>query len=147
MKKEDKENCIFCKIIKGKSTVSIVYEDDKVIVFPPLRPVNKGHLLIVPKVHIPYLADLNVDLAMYMMKITKMIVAGIKKSKYKSEGINSFLADGEASGQEVFHIHLHAYPRFYNDGFGFKYDLTKHFVKPERTELDEIAQEIKNNIE
>ena len=49
MAKEDKEHCIFCKIIAGKSPVSIVYEDDRVIVFPPLQPVNKGHLLVIPK--------------------------------------------------------------------------------------------------
>ncbi len=38
--KEDKSKCIFCKIIQGKSPVSIVYEDDKILIFPPLQPVK-----------------------------------------------------------------------------------------------------------
>ena len=129
MAKEDKEHCIFCKIIAGKSPVSIVYEDDRVIVFPPLQPVNKGHLLVIPKKHAPYLADIDEKTAMYVMKIAKKIAAGIRKSKFKSEGVNSFLADGEAAHQEVFHLHLHVYPRYAGHDFDFKYDLENTLLK------------------
>lgn len=146
MIKEDKKNCIFCKIIAGKAPVSIVYEDEKVLVFPPLQPVNKGHLLIIPKKHAPYFADLDENAAIHIMKVAKKFAAAIRKSKFKSDGINLFLADGEAAHQEVFHFHLHVYPRFLGDGFGFKYDLKKHFVEMKRPELDEVAQEIKRYI-
>jgi hypothetical protein len=57
-----------------------------------------------------------------------------------------FIADGEAAGQEVFHFHLHVYPRFQGDGFGFKYDKAKHFITPARSELDEIAWEIRSKL-
>ena len=141
--KENKSNCIFCKIIKGKSPVSIVYEDDKVLVFPPLKPVNAGHILIVPKKHTPYLADLDEKTTLHIIKIARKISAAIRKSKYKCEGINWFLADGEAAHQEVFHSHFHVYPRFKRDGFGFKYDKKKNFVHMKRSELDKIVKEIK----
>lgn len=144
MNKEDKENCIFCKIIAGEAPASIVYEDEKVLVFPPLQPVNEGHLLIIPKKHAPYFADLDEDTAMHIMKIAKKLTAAIRKSKYKSDGVNLFLADGEAAHQEVFHFHLHVYPRFFGDDFGFKFDREKHFVKMERSKLDDISKEIKN---
>ena len=83
---------------------------------------------------------------MYVMKIAKKIAAGIRKSKFKSEGVNLFLADGEAAHQEVFHLHLHVYPRYAGDDFDFKYDLEKHFVKMQRSELDEVAKEIKDHL-
>jgi histidine triad (HIT) family protein len=78
-----------------------------------------------------------------ILKVAKKVAAAIRKSKYKSEGINLFLADGEAAGQEVFHLHLHVYPRYTGDGFGFKYDKSKHFVKQARSVLDEVATEVK----
>jgi histidine triad (HIT) family protein len=61
MVKEDKQHCVFCKIIAGTESVSLVYEDDRVMVFPPLQPVNPGHLLIIPKKNVPYFADLDED--------------------------------------------------------------------------------------
>ena len=146
MAKEDKEHCIFCKIIAREAPASIIYEDDKVLVFPPLQPVNEGHLLVIPKKHAPYLADLDEETTMYVMKIAKKMARAIRKSKYKSEGINLFLADGEAAHQEVFHLHLHVYPRFTGDDFGFKYDSQKHFVEMQRTELDKVAEEIKAHL-
>lgn len=140
------EECIFCKIIAGEAEASLVYEDDLVMVFPPLHPVNKGHLLIIPKKHAAYLADIDEGTAVHVMKVARKIAAAIRKSDYRCEGINLFLADGEAAEQEVFHFHLHVYPRFKGDGFGFKYDKEKHFLEMARPELDGIAEEIKKRL-
>jgi histidine triad (HIT) family protein len=144
--KEDKSKCIFCKIIAGKAPASIVYEDDKVLVFPVLKPVNKGHLIIVPKKHAPYLADLDEKTTLHVVKIARKLAAAIRKSKYKCDGINLFLADGEAAEQEIFHFHLHVYPRYRGDGFGFKYNKAKNFLNADRKELDEVAKEIKKRL-
>jgi histidine triad (HIT) family protein len=142
--KEDKENCVFCEIIEGKSPVSIVYEDDKIIVFPTTEPVNASHMLIVPKVHAPYLADLDEETTLHVVKIARKVSEAIRLSKYACEGINWFLADGEAAEQEVFHFHFHVYPRYKDDGFGFKYDKSKNFIRVSRKELDRVANDIKN---
>lgn len=142
--KEDKENCIFCQIIEGKSPVSIVYEDEKIIVFPTTEPVNTAHMLIVPKMHAPYLADMDEETTLHVIKFAGKVSEATRRSEYKCEGINWFLADGEAAEQEVFHFHFHVYPRFAGDGFGFKYDKTKNFIKMNRQNLDRVANEIKN---
>jgi len=142
--KEDQDKCIFCKIIEGKSPVSIVYEDETVLVFPPLQPVNAGHMLIIPKKHVPYLADLDEKTNLHVIKIARNIAAAIRKSDYKCEGINWFLADGEAAHQDVFHYHLHVYPRFKGDGFDFKWDKDKNFILMDRDQLDIVAQDIKH---
>ncbi len=144
--KEAKENCVFCKILAGKLPVSMIYEDEKVVVFVDLEPVNEGHLLIVPKYHAPYMKDVDTDTLMHMMKIAQQMNAALRKSEFKCEGVNLFLADGEAAHQSVFHSHLHVYPRFVGDGFGFKYDKSKHFVTAPRGRMDEIAAIIKKHL-
>ncbi len=53
------DNCIFCKIAAGKIPSKIVYEDDDVIVFHDINPAAPVHVLIVPREHIPTLADAN----------------------------------------------------------------------------------------
>jgi histidine triad (HIT) family protein len=63
----------------------------------------------------------------------------------KCEGVNFFLADGEAAGQEVFHVHLHVFPRYSGDGFGLKLPADYH-ERPLREELNEIAQRIRLNL-
>jgi histidine triad (HIT) family protein len=142
--KEDPSNCIFCEFFAGRSPVSMIWEDDRVAVFVPFKPVNRGHALVVPKVHAPYLADLDGDLAAHIMGIAQRTSAAIRASDLKCEGINLFLADGESAGQEVFHFHLHVYPRFSDDGFGFKYDA-RHFADVSRQEMDRLAALIRMN--
>jgi histidine triad (HIT) family protein len=122
--REDQANCIFCQMLKGESPISLVYEDDKIAVFPTIEPVNPGHLIIIPKVHAPSLNDLDEETVGYIMKMAAKVAQAIRKSTFTCEGINIFVADGEAAGQDVFHFHLHVYPRFKGDGFGFKYDKT-----------------------
>ena len=136
--KEDPSNCIFCEIFAGRSPVSMIWEDNRVGVLVPFKPVNGGHALVVPKAHAPYLADLDSDLAAHVMQIAQRTGAAIRASGLRCEGVNLFLADGESAGQEVFHFHLHIYPRFSSDGFGFKFDA-RHFVDVERGEMDRLA--------
>jgi histidine triad (HIT) family protein len=141
--KEDPANCIFCQIIKGESPVSLVYEDDKIMVFPTIEPITLGHLLIIPKLHAPYLEDLEQATAGLIMTMAARLASAIRKSKYKCDGINIFVADGEVAGQDVFHFHLHVFPRFEGDGFGLKFDPAKNLVRMERAKMNEIAGEIR----
>ncbi|MCW3101896.1 MAG: hypothetical protein JWO09_336 [Bacteroidetes bacterium] len=143
--KEEHTDCVFCSIIEGRLESSTVYEDDTVIAIMDLQPVNPGHVLVIPKTHLPYIDHAHDDLGAYMFKIGIKINEAIKKSGIPCEGVNYLLADGEAAGQEVFHVHLHVFPRFKADGFGFRFS-EKYYAPTERTELDRIAAEIKKQI-
>ncbi len=90
--------------------------------------------------------DVDAETLQHIMLIAAKMNAALRKSKYKCEGVNLFLADGEAAHQEVFHFHLHVYPRFIGDGFGFKYDKAKNFIELEKEKMDEIAEEIKSKL-
>ena len=55
------ENCVFCKIVKGEITSTKVYEDDKVLAFKDIEPIAPIHILVIPKVHIKSLMELEED--------------------------------------------------------------------------------------
>ena len=132
--------CVFCQIASGGGEASIVYEDEIVMAFMTIEPVNTGHVLIVPRQHYPYLADLPTDVGARCFAVAQRVAAAIRASGLRCEGINMFLADGEAAFQEVFHLHLHVFPRFKGDAFGLTADWSVH---PPRGELNVIAQQIR----
>jgi histidine triad (HIT) family protein len=137
------QDCVFCDIISDKKPASIVYSDEKVIAFMVIRPVNPGHLIVIPKTHAPGLSELDEETGAHMFKIALRIAKALKKSGIQCEGINLFLSDGQAANQEIFHVHLHVVPRFTGDGFGIKYG-PNNFLEPPREELDKIATMIRN---
>ncbi len=140
------EDCIFCQIIAGQAESSKVYEDDICLAFMDIQPVNPGHLLVVPKVHFKDLYDLPADIGSHLFQVAQRISLRLPKTGIKIEGVDLFLADGEAAGQEVFHVHLHVIPRFVGDGFGFRFGPNYENL-PERHELDEVAAQIKGQLE
>ena len=135
-------DCIFCRILAGELSASFVYRDDRVAAFMDIRPVNPGHLLVVPVRHASYLADIDGAGAAELMRVGHAAAAALRASDLRCEGVNLFLADGEAAMQEIFHVHLHVFPRFKGDGFGLKFSPEYHARRPERSELDKTAAQL-----
>jgi histidine triad (HIT) family protein len=131
--------CVFCGILDGKRPASFVYRDDRCAAFMDIQPVNPGHLLVVPVRHAAYLADIDADAAADLMRVGYAAAAALRASGLPCEGVNFFLADGEAAMQEVLHVHLHVFPRFRGDGFGLKFSPEYYTRRPERPYLDEMA--------
>jgi len=113
--------CVFCDIVAGRVPASVVYRDERVCAFMDIRPVNPGHLLVIPLAHSAGLTTLESDAGAQMFRVGQRLAEAIRRSGVRCEGINFLLADGEAAGQEVFHVHLHVIPRHAGDGFGFRY--------------------------
>lgn len=134
--------CIFCDIVAGRAESSSVYEDDQVLAFMDIRPMTPGHLLVIPKVHASNLAELPPALGGPIFETAQKLAAAVRRSPLKPEGVNFFLADGVAAGQEVFHVHLHVLPRTRGDGFG----LRGSFSWPHRMSLDAQAAQIRSAI-
>lgn len=139
----DQEPCVFCEIVAGRSPASVVHEDDRCLAIMTIGPVNPGHLLVLPRVHAPYLADLDEATGGHLFAVSMRMAAAIRASGLRCEGINLFLADGVAAFQEVFHLHLHVFPRFTGDDFGISADWS---VSPSREELDTNAALIRRAI-
>lgn len=134
--------CAFCAIVCGNADASVAYEDDKVIAFMDLQPVTPGHLLVVSRVHAVGLEDLTEDVGTQLWTVAHRLARGLRRSRLRCEGINLFLADGEAAFQEVFHVHLHVFPRFVGDGF----HLEAKWRVRERAELDDAAAAVRDGI-
>ena len=135
--------CIFCAILAGQLPASFVHRDDVCSAFMDIQPVTPGHVLVVPNQHAAYLADLDPAAGGHMFQVAQRLAAAVRRSGVKCEGVNLFLADGEAAGQEVFHTHLHVFPRFTGDGFGLKFPPTYH-NRPPRSALDQVADLIRH---
>ena len=138
-------DCLFCDILAGTIPATFVHRDDQVSVFMDIQPVNAGHLLVIPNAHASFLADLGPDTGAQMFRVAQRMAQALRDSGLPCEGVNMFLADGEAAMQEIFHVHLHVFPRFAGDGFGLKFG-PKYAVKPSRTELERAAEIIRKAI-
>lgn len=113
MKKD--ESCIFCKIIDGKIPCSKIFEDEKVLAFLDIMPINKGHVLVVPKNHSKnILEDDDADINQCMKAVKKVARALLRATK--AQGFNIGVNTEKAAGQAVFHTHFHVIPRFEGDG-------------------------------
>ncbi|HSJ57428.1 MAG TPA: HIT family protein [Anaerolineae bacterium] len=139
-------SCIFCDIVRGEAPASRLYADDRAVAFMDIRPVNRGHLLVVPVTHATHLADLDKETGAHLFRIAMRLAAALRASALPCEGINLFLADGAPAGQEVLHVHLHVLPRFRGDGFGFHFP-PGYGRSPARTELDDDAASIRRALE
>lgn len=109
-------DCIFCKIIKGEIPSYKVYEDEAVLAFLDITPVNTGHTLIIPKKHYDNLADLPEEEASRLIKIVKKIMPAVIKAT-QADGFNLNLNNGAAAGQVINHAHFHLVPRYQSDGY------------------------------
>ena len=96
-------DCIFCKIINGDFNTEFVYENDYVVVFKDNNTKAPVHLLVVPRVHVASLNELeNKNLMAELLSAVKETTKKIGLKSYKT-----LINTGKEAGQEVFHLHLH----------------------------------------
>jgi histidine triad (HIT) family protein len=127
--------CVFCAIAAGDERGSIVHEDEAAFVLMDIAPVTPGHALVIPKRHADRLAQLDETTGGRLFALGMRAARALRSSGLRCDGVNLFLADGAAAGQDVFHVHLHVIPRFGGDGVR----VSAGRSRPERTELDRIA--------
>ncbi len=96
-------DCIFCKIINGDFGTEFVYENEHVVVFKDINPKAPVHLLVVPRVHVESLNEL--DDKNLMGELLSAVRATTEKIGLKS--YKTLINTGKEAGQEVFHIHIH----------------------------------------
>jgi len=134
------QDCIFCKIIAREIPSDIIFEDDQVFAFMDIRPVSRGHALIVPKKHSADIVDTeDATLAEVIVKAKK--IAAVIESVLGADGFTVSTNRGEAAGQSVFHLHFHLIPRYKQDGLK---PWTHHEVEPKKRA--ELAELIRKNL-
>ena len=132
-------DCPFCAIVAGEAPASVVHEDERSLAFLDLNPATEGHALVVPREHSVGLADLPERTGGHLFRVGQRVAAALRES-LDPDGVNLFLADGAAAGQEVFHVHLHVLPRYEGDGVV----IDGGQERASREELDAVAERVRS---
>lgn len=133
-------DCIFCSIANGKVPAEIIYEDETIISFLDIEPINEGHILIIPKKHYLDLDEIDEDTAVHIMKFS-IKVTKVLKRMYKPHGY-SIMQNGGCFN-DVGHYHMHVFPRYKGDGFGWTYGAETRQRKDLSLVKDSIIVELK----
>ena len=116
--------CLFCGIIAGTTPATIVLETEDVVGFLDVRPVFKGHTLLVPRDHLLTLSDLPESLMVPLFGTAQRVADAIT-SGLGAQG--TFVAMNNVVSQSVAHLHVHVVPRTKGDGLrGFFWPRTKY---------------------
>ncbi len=107
-------DCLFCKIARGEIPSARVLETDHAVAFLDINPVNKGHLLLVPKDHYPNLPELPDETASQAALLLPRLCRAVQAAT-GAHGLNVIVNVGAAAGQTIDHVHWHIIPRFSDD--------------------------------
>jgi histidine triad (HIT) family protein len=132
------DSCIFCKIAQKQVPSSLVYEDAETVAFLDIRPLNEGHTLVIPKEHYKNIFDIPRELICYVHEVTKKVAQAVEKATH-ADGISIIQQNGEAAGQEIFHLHVHVIPRFE----GQKLPRLSELSEADREKLSQTAAKIR----
>jgi histidine triad (HIT) family protein len=107
-------DCIFCKIVAGELTATIVDADERTIAFMDINPATRGHALVIPRRHARDLLEVDrEDLDATFVAAQRL--ASRAKERLGAAGVNLLNSCGAAAWQTVFHFHVHVIPRYEGD--------------------------------
>ena len=110
-------NCIFCKIVAGQIPSKKAYEDEHVLAFHDINPWAPVHVLLIPKQHVATLADAGPEHQEVLGRLL-LLAPKLMKDLGVTNGFRTVINTGADGGQEVWHLHVHAYggPRPWKKG-------------------------------
>lgn len=117
-------SCLFCRIIDGDAPAHVVLDTEDVVGFLDVRPVFKGHVLLVPREHVDTLLDLPPSMVDPLFATTQRVAAAVTEA-FVAQG--TFVAMNNVVSQSVPHLHVHVVPRTKGDGLrGFFWPRTRY---------------------
>ncbi len=133
--------CLFCAIVAGEAPAHVVLDEPELVGFLDVRPVFKGHVLLVPREHVVTLPDLPAALRDPFLEAGQRL-ATVMTSALEAQG--SFVAMNNTVSQSVPHLHLHVVPRTKGDGLrGFFWPRTRY---ADDAEADAYAARIRDGL-
>ncbi|MBA2704253.1 MAG: HIT family protein [Blastocatellia bacterium] len=130
--------CLFCGIVNGEVSASIVFQDDISLAFLDHRPLFPGHCLLIPKNHFETLNDLPTELVGPFFKNVQLLARAVELA-LEAEG--SFVAMNNRISQSVPHLHVHVVPRRKKDGLkGFFWPRNKYENEEELLNVQKSIQ-------
>ncbi len=118
------QTCVFCRIVDGEAPGHVVMRTDHVVGFLDVRPVFKGHVLVVPREHVVTLPELPDRLVDPFFSAVRAVSAAVPQA-YDAQG--TFVAMNNVVSQSVAHLHMHVVPRTKGDGLrGFFWPRSRY---------------------
>lgn len=108
--------CDFCEIVKGEKEIDLIYQDELITAFLDYEPINEGHVLIVPNIHVGSLIYVSDETVVRMMWLARKLIKRYEEI-YGTDGY-TLMNNGGSTG-DLDHFHFHVFPRFEGDGFGW----------------------------
>ncbi len=134
------EQCVFCRDVIRDRKASIIYENNNVVAFMDIAPVEPGHVLVVPREHYVNILDIDEWSYLEVHRVAKQLSPAIIRA-VGGEAVNIGQNNGACANQRVFHYHLHIIPRFCDR----RLDWSRRIVR--ENELDEVAEKIRAEIQ
>ncbi len=110
-------DCIFCQIAAGTMKAEVVHETPETIAFLDKFPATKGHVVVIPRVHVASLPDLDDAAIAGVFRAVKDVMRKVTAALAPA-GMNVGWNHGKSAGQHVFHLHVHVLPRYAPGGRG-----------------------------
>jgi diadenosine tetraphosphate (Ap4A) HIT family hydrolase len=136
-------DCTLCDLVSRTLPVNVAYEDSSIFAFVDIHPAVLGNIVIIPKKHVVYLAELDEATGVQLLRVTMRIAQAVRNCGVKCEAVNLLLADGKEAGQEEFHVHMHVIPRYVGDNFIIQPDYQ---ARPTQETLGKIAERIQSQV-
>ena len=128
--------CVFCKIVKKEIPANKIYEDDEVLAFLDIKPVNFGHTLVIPKKHYEKMENTPDYTLSVVFANAKKLMETVK------EAMSADFVALSVIGIDVPHFHIHLIPRYFNDNMPIFWPRKEY----KNGEKEKIAEKIKNEL-
>jgi histidine triad (HIT) family protein len=137
---QNRMNCLFCDVVKGKQLAHLIYEDQTHLAIMDKYPIQQGHALVMPKEHHERILDMPVESVAALFSRIPIIARGILAAT-GADGFNVGQNNGRAANQIVPHVHVHVIPRYIATGNPW----ARRMIATD-PELEELASKIRNFI-
>lgn len=133
-------DCIFCRIVKKEIPAKIIDETEKSLAFLDAFPLTKGHSLVIPKNHYEKVQDMPPEENVELFETVRRVTAKVDKL---TNATLIAIHNGEGSGQEIPHVHVHLIPRSAADSAGPVHSMFKNRPKLSDNELNELYSKLR----
>lgn len=135
-----KEDCVFCREIVRDGNASVIFENNNVLAFMDIAPVEAGHVLVIPKEHYENIMDIQEWTYLELQRVAKKLTPSIVRA-VGAEAVNIGQNNGACANQRVFHYHLHIIPRVCDR----RLEWSRREVKGD--ELEFVAEKIRKEMQ
>ena len=133
--------CVFCAIVAGAAPASVVAADSLTLAFLDLRQYHAGHVLVIPRRHVPDVRTMDEATGAALMSAVARVARAVDRA-FPGDGLSVWHSAGPGANQEVPHLHFHVHPRRFGDRVLEVYPGPPTY--PDRATLDAWAERLRS---